>query len=123
MLSGISLATGMCLALTILSVKRLMKSILMVVVVLNSLTVFEYGDVKVTRGEAYEDGNVYEIYEDIEPCFACEHDFVNGTVQEHERNTTGGCKVYFYDAVYCILCGYLPEKTLTNIVEYIVCTH
>ena len=137
--------------------------LMVAVVALNSLTVFAYEDVKVAKGEAYEDGkfvnsdfalipeggelvwenpeyvenyvyhydtqfvdeegNVYEVQEDIVPYWNCEHDFVNGTVQEHERNTTGGCKVYFYDAVYCILCRYLPEKTFVGAMEYAVCTH
>ena len=137
--------------------------ILVVVAALNTLTVFAYEDVKVARGEGYEDGkfvnsdfalipedgelvwenpeyvdnyvyyydvqfidedgNVYEVHEDIEPCFECEHDFVNGMLQEHEKNSMGGCKVYFYDAVYCILCGYMPEKTFVSAMEYAVCTH
>ena len=137
--------------------------LLVVVVALNSITVFAYEDVKVARGEGYEDGewvnkdialipeggelvwenpeyvenyvyhydtqfvdeegNVYEVQEDIVPYWNCEHDFVNGTLQAHERNSTGGCKVYFYDAVYCILCRYLPEKTFVGAMEYAVCTH
>ena len=137
--------------------------LLVAVVALNSLTVFAYEDVKVARGEGYEDGefinfdfalipeggnlvwenpeyvedyvyhydvqfvdedgDVYEVQEDMVPYWNCEHDFVNGTLQRHEKNSTGGCKVYFYDAVYCILCGYMPERTLTYVGEYIVCTH
>ena len=97
----------------------------MAVVVLNSLTVFEYGDVKVTRGEAYEDGNVYEVQEDIAPCFECEHDFVNGTVQKHEKIVPADVKCIFmmwfiaYCAgicrrIYCVYILRLKRKKREN---------
>lgn len=133
------------------------------VIALNSLTVFAYEDVKVARGDVFEneefingdfalipegaelvwknseyvdnyvyhydvqfvdvDGNVYEVHEDAVPCFNCEHDFVKGTIQKHEKNSDGGCKVYFYNATYCILCGYLTDKEYVNGISYDICVH
>jgi len=133
------------------------------VIALNSLTVFAYKDVKVARGEIFEDesfanadfgftpvgeewiwedpvnmdsyvhyydtqfvdvdGNVYEVYENVDICAVCVHDYVEGVLQRHVKNSDGSCKVYFYNALRCTKCGNVTNEEYTGAREYPVCPH
>lgn len=133
------------------------------VVALNSLTVFAYQDVKVARGEIFEDesfanadfgftplgeellwedtvnmddyvhyfntqfvdvdGNVYEVHENVDICAVCDHNYVEGTLQRHVKNSDGSCRVYFYNALRCTKCGSVTNEEYTGDRGYPVCPH
>ena len=137
--------------------------IMVLVVALNSLTVFAYEDVKVARGDIFEDGSfedadfvfvpkgeevvwenpeymnnyvyhydvqfvdaegdVYEVHEDIATCATCEHEYVEGMVQKHVKNSTGGCRIYYYNALRCSKCGDIKGEEYVTDVGYAVCPH
>lgn len=72
-----------------------------------------------------EAGNVYPVYEDdlISPQRSCNHDFVAGTLQTHNKNSDGGCTVRVYNAQRCVDCGWLVRGDLVNTVTFAVCPH
>lgn len=133
------------------------------VVALNSLTVFAYEDVKVARGEIFEDesfanadfgftplgeellwedtvnmddyvhyfntqfvdvdGNAYEVHENADNCAVCDHNYVEGILQRHMKNSDGGCRVYFYNALRCTKCGNVTNEEYIGDRGYPVCPH
>ena len=132
-------------------------------IVLNSLTVFAYEDVKIAKGEGYmeesfyendfaftpkgeelvwedadyiteyeyhydvqfvdEDGNVYEVHEDVEMCATCEHEYVEGIVSRHIKNSSGGCTIEFYNAMRCQKCERVINLVYLSSTNYAVCPH
>lgn len=67
-------------------------------------------------------GNVYEVQE-AERRFYCEHEYIEGMQQLHVDLEDGGCRVEFYNAKRCQLCGYLIDIELVSKTEYTVCPH
>ena len=143
--------------------KAVSTALAVVLVVLNSVTVLAYEDVKVyhvdmkiediptnadmaftPEGEevfwpnpdylanyvrVYDNqfvdiyGNVYEVQENVEIYFFCEHEFVYGMQQLHVDLDDGGCIIEFYSGNRCQLCGYLTDVVLESEVKYVVCPH
>ncbi len=69
------------------------------------------------------EGNVYEVYDGVEVCATCEHTYVSGTLQTHEKYSNGGCKVYYYSAMRCTKCGSITNKVYLSSTEYANCPH
>lgn len=69
------------------------------------------------------EGNVYEVCEGVEVCATCEHTYVSGTLQAHEKYSNGGCKVYYYSAMRCTKCGSIINKVYLGSTEYVTCPH
>ena len=68
-------------------------------------------------------GDVFEVQEDVETYFYCEHELVEGIQELHVEDGEGGCSVYFYNAKRCQLCGYLTDIVLVTEVKSVVCQH
>lgn len=137
--------------------------IIIVLILLNSLTVFAYEDVQIARGEAVMDenlyngdfafvpegeafvwekadyvnnyiyhfdiqfvdgsGNVYEVQENVGMYATCEHEYVQGMLQQHSKNSSGGCTIDFYNAMRCRKCGSIINKVYLSSNIYAVCPH
>lgn len=70
-------------------------------------------------------GNIYNA-EDIygQSRFWCDqHSYVNGTFTDHLKKNNGGCKMEYYEAQRCSVCGYIVVGDLQKTVEYVVCPH
>ncbi len=69
------------------------------------------------------DGNVYEVHENVDTYAVCVHEYVEGMLQQHQKNSDGSCRVYFYNATYCKKCGNISEKEYLGDSGYPVCPH
>lgn len=70
-----------------------------------------------------EAGNIYPVEEGITPQSICSHSYVNGTYQDHVKNSDGGCTVYIYNAKRCKYCGAIVINSLNSTTIYTVCPH
>lgn len=71
------------------------------------------------------EGNIYP-YSDEETVTtyrSCSHDFVSGTVIDHEKKSNGGCEVKEYRAQRCSKCGYVIRGEQISSHAYTVCPH
>lgn len=69
------------------------------------------------------DGTIYEIARDADARKTCKHTYEFGELQEHIKNTNGGCVVNIYLAKVCRRCGAESQKTLKNSISYLECLH
>ena len=53
----------------------------------------------------------------------CKHNMVNGYLNNHKKNSSGGCTVKVYTCQRCTRCGYLANAKYHNTVTYAVCPH
>lgn len=71
------------------------------------------------------EGNIYP-YSDEETVTtyrSCSHDFVSGTVTDHEKKSNGGCEVREYRAQRCSKCGTVVRGERIGVHIYDVCPH
>lgn len=74
-------------------------------------------DTQFTDGE----GNIYP-FEGL-GITDCQHEYIDGIVSEHIRNSYGGCKINYYDAQLCIKCGATQKVEHITMTRYRVCLH
>lgn len=48
---------------------------------------------------------------------------INGYLNNHSSNGSGGCTVYVYKCQRCEKCGYLANATLYSTNTYVKCPH
>ena len=53
----------------------------------------------------------------------CTHSMVNGYLNAHKSNGSGGCTVKVYKCQKCEKCGYLANAVYQNTITYAVCPH
>ena len=69
------------------------------------------------------DGKVYEVHENVDVCAVCDHDYVEGMLQRHVKNSDGSCRVYFYNALRCTKCGNTTHEEHAGNMGYPVCPY
>jgi len=69
-----------------------------------------------------QDGNMIPL-NNTEPRIGCKHNFVEGYVQKHKRNSDGSCVVKTYECLYCDICKYTKEGAFISEYKYAVCPH
>lgn len=68
-----------------------------------------------------EFGNIY--YDVVQLDAQCDHNFIDGFVQKHEKASDGGCKVTIYEAQRCSKCGDTITGKLFTAQYYPACPH
>lgn len=53
----------------------------------------------------------------------CKHNMVNGYLNNHKKNSSGGCTVKVYTCQRCTRCGYLANAKYDYTVTYTKCPH
>ena len=53
----------------------------------------------------------------------CKHNMVNGYLNNHKKNSSGGCTVKVYTCQRCTRCGYLANAKYDYTVIYTKCPH
>lgn len=53
----------------------------------------------------------------------CQHEYIDGIVSEHIRNSYGGCKINYYSAQMCTKCGEMKKVKHITMTRYRVCLH
>ncbi len=74
----------------------------------------------------YVDGNsrIHDLSNvDKDARAICIHEFINGTVVEHQEDGQGGCVVRKYKAQVCEICGYAKTEELISTTTYTKCPH
>ena len=69
-----------------------------------------------------DEGNIYPVIEST-PDAVCDHQYVTGTIQNHSKNSTGGCTTTVYSAKRCSICGDMVIGEKVNSLTYEVCPH
>lgn len=70
-------------------------------------------------GEVY-----YDVYTESEQTYLfCNHTYVSGTITNHVKNDTGGCKTDYYDGKVCNKCGHVVRGDYIRTISYAVCPH
>ena len=70
-----------------------------------------------------EDGTQIPIKDLSAPRAICTHSMINGYLNNHSSNGSGGCTVYVYKCQRCEKCGYLANATLYSTNTYVKCPH
>lgn len=70
-----------------------------------------------------EDGIQIPIKDLSAPRAICTHSMINGYLNNHSSNGSGGCTVYVYKCQRCEKCGYLANATLYSTNTYVKCPH
>lgn len=70
-----------------------------------------------------EEGNVYEVTEDVLAASVCVHEYINGELQKHVKNNEGGCSISFYEAMCCKKCNNIKSEKYIYDINYAVCIH
>lgn len=60
---------------------------------------------------------------EISPQAYCVHSYVNGTINEHKKNSNGGCTITTYNAKRCSKCGYVVKGSYISSLSYEKCPH
>lgn len=69
-----------------------------------------------------KNGNIISL-ENAHPRLFCKHNFIEGYVNKHKKNSDGSCVTRKYECSCCNICGYSIEGTLISKTEYTVCPH
>lgn len=69
-----------------------------------------------------EEGNIYPIPE-TEAHLGCNHTYVSGTEQRHNKNSDGSCVVTVYKAERCSKCGLVVQGDYVSSQHFAVCPH
>ncbi|MDY3999135.1 MAG: hypothetical protein SOY73_08630 [Blautia sp.] len=80
---------------------------------------FLYGDMIFISDE----GETFILDNIVTPHAICNHTFINGTLNKHASNGSGGCTVYVYNAQRCTKCNYIKTLDLIQTNIYTVCPH
>lgn len=71
-----------------------------------------------------EEGNIYPIRVDQQNTYAvCNHTYVSGKLQKHNKKADGGCTVVLYECQYCSKCGNCIVGEWINSLSYAKCPH
>lgn len=70
-----------------------------------------------------EDGNIYEVNTEIQPYEACSHEIKSGTYARHIVYNDGHCTVSYYNAEWCVVCGYVWVHDYKYTVTFDTCPH
>lgn len=68
----------------------------------------------------------YDIYtepEENQVYRSCSHTYVSGVIEQHVKNSNGGCRVDVYSGKRCSKCGYTVYEDYIKSVTYGVCPH
>lgn len=71
--------------------------------------------------EVYYD--VYTEQGEYQTYGSCSHTYTSGVITEHIKNSSGGCKVDYYDGKCCNKCGYVVYGDFIKSVSYGTCPH
>lgn len=69
-----------------------------------------------------ENGVIYPV-EDLQVCAACNHTWIYGTVEDHDKYSDGSCTVTQYEAKRCTKCGASAIGEEINTISYKKCPH
>lgn len=69
-----------------------------------------------------QNGNIIPL-DNTEPRIGCKHNFVDGYVKKHKKNSDGSCVVKTYECSRCDICGYSIEGAFVSETKYAVCPH
>ena len=70
------------------------------------------------------EGNVYDLNDcNLNLEALCFHNYVTGTLMDHEKDNSGGCKIYKYKGSMCSYCGNVRYGDLISIESFPVCPH
>lgn len=72
-------------------------------------------------GEVYYD--VYTEQGEYQTYGSCSHTYNSGTITKHTKNSSGGCKVDYYDGKWCSKCGYTIYGDYIKSTLYGACPH
>lgn len=61
--------------------------------------------------------------ENVSPRLFCKHNFIDGYVKKHKKNSDGSCILKTYECSCCDICGYSIEGSLISEYKYTVCPH
>ena len=80
-------------------------------------------DIRYNHQFTDEEGNIYPIDGDnsVEPY--CEHNYVSGTSEFHNKYSDGSCEVRRYKSQRCSKCGYVLLGDWLSEATYAVCQH
>ena len=68
-------------------------------------------------------GNQIPVLDSTVPYALCTHSMINGYLNNHSSNSSGGCTVYVYKCQRCEKCGYLANAVYQYKVVYPTCPH
>jgi hypothetical protein len=72
----------------------------------------------------WDDGTTIPVKGDIpSPNINCAHDYVKGTVKNHESHRDGGCTVYCYSADICKKCNCNQDAVFVYSTDFPQCVH
>lgn len=71
------------------------------------------------------EGNIYPVQDEnsTNGYASCSHTYDSGVLNQHAKNSTGGCTVESYSAERCTKCGYVVKGALISTHIYVVCPH
>lgn len=69
------------------------------------------------------EGNIYPAQEQITTYATCSHSFVTGILQDHAKNSDGGCTVTYYNAQRCSKCALVVRGEEISTTTYKSCPH
>ena len=69
------------------------------------------------------EGQQFPIIDETSSHILCTHSMVDGYLNNHSSNSSGGCTVYVYTCQRCKKCGYLANAKYYNTVTYAICPH
>ncbi len=70
------------------------------------------------------EGNVYDLNDcNLNLEALCFHNYVTDTLMDHEKDNSGGCKIYKYKGSMCSYCGNVRYGDLISIESFPVCPH
>ncbi|MDE7267160.1 MAG: hypothetical protein K2N89_06830 [Lachnospiraceae bacterium] len=72
-------------------------------------------------GEVHYD--VYTEQGEYQTYGSCSHTYTSGTITKHTKNSSGGCKVDYYDGKCCNKCGHIIYGDNIQSISYSVCPH
>lgn len=68
-------------------------------------------------------GEQFPVFDSASSYALCTHSMVDGYLNNHSSNSSGGCTVYVYTCQRCKKCGYLANAVYHSTVTYAKCPH
>lgn len=89
--------------------------------------VYEYVSMEIRYEKQFTDeyGNIYQVKDDMGASAygSCSHEYVSGTVTEHNKNSDGSCAVTQYSAQRCNKCGDVKKGNRLSVTNLDMCPH
>lgn len=89
--------------------------------------VYEYVSMEIRYENQFTDeyGNIYQVKDDMGASAygSCSHEYVSGTVTEHNKNSDGSCTGTQYSAQRCNKCGYVKKGNELAVFKFNACPH